>query len=517
MWDVYVRDALVVTGAPGLSFGAEAADPGRDGAGSVGAWLGGSTAREAESGRRVELGTRWPPDVPSGETGRCSPSVPKRRVRSFIGSVAVKDGRIAAVFEGAAHAEPARLAVDGVGKMLIPGLFNAHLHCDVTLLRGLGDGMTLHDQIYGPEIGGRGWFREALDDEMLALSREVAYVEALRGGTTFVCDNAFWSLGPQAPRIMRRVGLRGAIVEDIRPDFRRPSEFRRADAMKPLFDAFRGAGVVPVIGGPAEEDYSVEVLRAVRDASVELGALVHLHLAETDWRVELAERKFGKRPAALLQEFGLASDRLIAAHCVHLTSNEMRGLAARGASLVSAPTAEAKIADGLAPVARLVGSGANVAIGSDGALWNNSSDMFREMKAFCLAGALDGGPKSVSEEDAFIAATMGGARTFGLERELGTIQEGKKADLALVSLEGPHMVPVYFHRPLSNLVFCAVAADVEAVFVEGNPVVWRGSIATVDVSGLLRHAREAALELAKELRIGSRKNGYHEKSLPTGT
>jgi 5-methylthioadenosine/S-adenosylhomocysteine deaminase len=269
----------------------------------------------------------------------------QNRYKPFAGSVGIESGRIAFIGEKKPRPSASRV-VDADGKILMPGLVNGHCHGDMTLARGMGDDMTLLEQQNA--FDGHNWFYEYMTDDDRYFSRLLTYCEALLSGTTFILENMFWSLGERSQEAMVRSGIRGALAEDIRPNFLRPDELLIDEDL----DEFRlrcGAnGITPVIGSIAEEDFTPDRLTAIRKKIDRFGLLKTCHMAETTWRRDAVREKFDTTPVRMLAGHGMLNG-LIASHAVHIDDGEISLLAEAGSRVVNTPLCEMKIADGTAP------------------------------------------------------------------------------------------------------------------------------------------------------------------------
>lgn len=419
----------------------------------------------------------------------------------FIGCIGINGSRIAAVWPGSsASTDSSARSINAEGMIVMPGLVNGHVHGDMSLARGLGDGQTLREQ--QEWLNPLRWFKDLLSLEDRTVARELTYVEALRGGTTFICEAAYWSLQSmlgQPLETMRRVGIRAALVENSRPDF--SGRMASSDEMSAFCNAARRAGVVPIIGMVSEESYNSELLRSTARLLQKCDALVHTHLAETAWRIDRVKKDFGTTPVRYLRECGLLSNRLIGSHCVWVDEAEVEMLAEAGARVVNTPVAEMKIADGIAPIPKYLAKGIALGLGTDGAMWNNSNDMFREMKALVLLHQVSEGIRSLSARQALEMATIRGAAVFGLEGEIGSITAGKRADIVLVDASGAHMRPLtsgIHGNAISNLVYCATASDVHTVIVDGRPVVVNKTLQTLDEDATIRKAQAIGERLQEQ-------------------
>jgi 5-methylthioadenosine/S-adenosylhomocysteine deaminase len=220
---------------------------------------------------------------------------------------------------------------------------------------------------------------------------------------------------------------------------------------------------------------------------------IQLHLSETRRRRDIVKEKFGRTSVGFLRDIGFLDKNVMGSHGVYLDEADLRILAACGASIINSPTAEMKIADGTAPVAGMLSHGVPVGLGTDGALWNDSCDMFREMKTLTLLQRVTQGASAFSSSQALYAATMGSARCFGIDHLYGSIEQGKRASITLVDTHKPHLVPFYAGRQsnvLQNVVSCAGAGDVDTVLVDGEIVVQKGRLTKLDEDALVSAAQE---------------------------
>jgi 5-methylthioadenosine/S-adenosylhomocysteine deaminase len=209
----------------------------------------------------------------------------------------------------------------------------------------------------------------------------------------------------------------------------------------------------------------------------------------------------------MLDEAGLLKDEQypqILSHGVHLTEEDIQILAGRTAGIINTPVSEMKINDGLAPLAELLEAGVPVGLGTDGALWNNCNDLFREMRAAVFLGSLRAGPASIRPEDALNMGTISGATVFGLEKEIGSLAVGKRADFLVLDIHQPHFTPLLESEGYDNLasliVFNASGRDVSDVFVQGRRVVRERRVTTLDLPALMDDVNERAAHWTKKLR-----------------
>jgi 5-methylthioadenosine/S-adenosylhomocysteine deaminase len=415
----------------------------------------------------------------------------------FKGSVCVDDTLIAEVRRSPVSKNECTEWIDGRGKILMPGLVNCHCHGDMTLARGLGDDMTLWEQIEA--FRSHNWFYEYITDDDRYYARQLAYCEALLAGVTFICENTYWSLGNRSIQAMKETGIKGALVEDIRLNFADSDSLVSDNALQEFSAACRENGLVPVIGLLAEEDYETARLRKVFEKARGIDALQTLHLAENQWRRDLIQEKYGMTPIEYLARNGFLHERLIGSHVVYATENEIVLLKESKVKVANTPLCEMKIADGIAPIPAMARQGLTVGLGTDGALWNNSNDIFREMKGMALLHTVNSGIRSLSKKDILDMATTGGAAVFGKETEFSMIQAGMKADIILIDADKPRLQPLIMGKHenvCSALIFSATGGDVTDVFVNGKRLVKDGALSGVDLPALMRRVRQTAEKIA---------------------
>ena len=416
----------------------------------------------------------------------------------FEGTVCVKDGLIAAVLEGSLTAFDSMEIIDGSGKILMPGLTNAHCHGDMTLAKGLGDSMTLLEQ--NEVFADSSWFYKYITDEDRYYSRQLTYCEALLSGTTFIMENSYWSLGAQAAKAMSETGIRGAVAEDIRYDFAEPDKLLTDGDIADFAKSCAASGIIPVIGSLSEEDFELDKLRQIREIILRHGLLQTCHLAEAPWRMEIIRKKFDTTPVKLLNKNFLLGSEMIGSHVVHLTDEEVGYLAQDGVKVANTPLCEMKICDGIAPIPEMVRQGVCVCLGTDGAMWNNSNDIFREMKGMALLHSLNSGVRSLGKNDILDMATINGAKAFGLQDKYGSIEVGKAADFILVDTDSPHMSPLVLgkHQNVSSaVVFSATGSDVSDVFVNGRQLVKNHRLVAADVDNICKKVQGTAEKIRK--------------------
>ena len=209
-----------------------------------------------------------------------------------IVSVGITGDRIAKISDHEADIIDCQVLIDGEDKILMPGLVNGHCHGDMTFARGLGDDLTLSEQ--NKSFASTNWFYSLINDEDRYYSRQLTYCEALLSGTTFIAENMYWSLGSKAIKAMQEVGIKGALVEDVRKDFSRPKELVTEEQIAEFISGCKAEGLIPVLGTISEEDFDTELLNRIKKMLMHFGIKQTCHLAENTWRVQIVKGRFQK-------------------------------------------------------------------------------------------------------------------------------------------------------------------------------------------------------------------------------
>jgi len=382
--------------------------------------------------------------------------------------VAVAGGRIVAVLPSAEAAErfEAREHVRLDRHALIPGLVNLHTHASMTLMRGLADDLPLmtwlKDHIWPAEA-------KHVSSEFVYDGTLLACAEMLRGGVT--CFNEMYYFPEAAGRAALEAGMRaalGIIAFEFPTSYAADADDYIAKGLAAR-DALREEPLLSFCMAP-HAPYTVSDRTFARIVTIaeELDLPIHTHLHETLHEIEESLTRYKARPLERLRALGLLGPRLIAAHAVHVTPEEIDALARHGASIAHCPSSNLKLASGFAPVAAMLARGINVGIGTDGAASNNRLDLFQEMRAAALlAKAAGNDVQAMPAHQALAAATLHGARALGLERSTGSLLPGKFADLCAVAFDEPELAPCY--DPVSHLVYSAGREHVSHVWVAGKP------------------------------------------------
>ena len=376
--------------------------------------------------------------------------------------------------------------IDATGKVVIPGLINGHTHIPMTLFRGLADDMDLNEwltkYIFPAEA------RNVTEDFVRA-GTQLGLAEMIRGGTTTYCDMYYFE--DAVADETERAGVRGVLGETI-IDFPVADNKTNAEAMaytERYVKKWKGNRLItPAIAPHAPYTVSEEHLRAIRAFSNRTGAPIVIHVAETKKEVADITRDHGASPVTYLDRIGFLNDRVIAAHMVYPTEDELAILKRLNVGIVHNPQSNMKLASGVAPVPQMLAADMSLGLGTDGAASNNDLNMWEEMDtAAKLHKVFTGDPRVVSAEQAFEMATIRGARALHMEHEIGSIERGKRADIVIVDQDSLNQTP--FYNIYSDLVYSTKAADVRTVIIEGRVVMRDRRLQTLDENAIKQRAR----------------------------
>jgi 5-methylthioadenosine/S-adenosylhomocysteine deaminase len=409
------------------------------------------------------------------------------------GSVAIGGGAILAVGAIAGHVDAAE-TVDCAGRVVMPGLVNAHTHAPMTLLRGLADDLRLDVWLMGYMMPVE---REFVRPDFVALGTRLACAEMIRSGTTCFADMYYFE--DAVAEAAAAAGLRALCAQTILK-FPTPDAASYEDALasaRGFIGKWKGHPlIVPSVAPHAPYTCTAEIFRACAALASEFDVPLHTHLAETALEIERSRAEHGMPAVLWAKEQRLFEARVLAAHCVHVDDGEIRALRDARAGVAHNPTSNLKLGSGVAPVAKMLELGVNVGIGTDGAASNNDLDMFEEMRlAALLAKGISGDPTVIPARTALAMATRVGARAMHLGDITGSLEPGKRADLIVVDLDRPHATP-RFERDVSgiysHLVYAAKSTDVVDVMCDGRWLMRDGRLLTLDEGALQSGAREVA-------------------------
>ncbi|MGE0591366.1 MAG: amidohydrolase [Vicinamibacterales bacterium] len=415
------------------------------------------------------------------------------------GAVAIDGSDIVAVDTAAAvrAAFVGRENIDAAGRIVMPGLVNTHTHAAMVLYRGLADDLALMDWLQNYIFPAEA---RTVSPEFVRAGTRLAALEMIESGTTTFADMYYFE--EEVARETKRAGLRGVLGQTIIqfpvPDAMTPADgLARAEA---FIRAFRDDPLITPAAAP-HAMYTLDgpTLLAARQLSRRYGVPTLIHLAETQGEEATAQERFQSSPVAYLETLGFLGPGVLAAHGVWVSPSDIARLAERGVSVSHNPESNMKLASGTAPVPAYLRAGVTVGLGTDGAASNNDLDMFEAMRITALLHKLQSGdPRVTSAGTVLEMATLGGARALGLDRLVGSLERGKRADLVVVDMDRARQTPLY--DPVSHLVYVTRGDDVRTVVVHGRVLMRDREVLTLDRDAVLHEARAWALRVREAVR-----------------
>lgn len=415
------------------------------------------------------------------------------------GALAVNGDSIVAVgFEADLKKEySAKETIDCGGKILMPGLVNAHTHVPMTLVRGLADDLRLDVWLMGYMLPVE---RQFVSPEFVRLGTLIACAEQIRSGVTTFNDMYFYE--DDIAQATADAGMRAVCGESVMkypaPDA--PSYDDSLAYAREFIKKWKGHPlIVPAIAPHAPYSTNPEIIRACVDLAKEFDVPLHIHISETAFEVENMRKEQGMPVIPYVKKLGLFEAKVIAAHCVHIDTGEIRTLQHANAGVAHNPSSNLKLASGFAPVAKMLADGLNVGIGTDGPASNNDLDMFEEVRlASFVAKAASNDPTILPAATTLTMATRLGAQALHMGHITGSLEVGKRADLILVDTNPLHNTPRFRRDPqnaYAQLVYASKSTDVTDVMVNGKWLMRDHQLLTLNEKELIAQARELATQI----------------------
>ncbi len=414
------------------------------------------------------------------------------------GGIAVSGGRIVAIGPRAEieRGYSSRQRILAPGKVITPGLINGHTHVPMVLFRGLADDLDLQEwltkYIFPAEA-------KNVTEDFVRVGARLGLAEMIRGGTTTYCDMYYFE--DAIADETAKAGVRGVLGETI-IDFPVADNKTNAEGMayvERFVSRWKGHElIVPAIAPHAPYTVSEAHLKAVRAFSDRTGAPIVTHIAETKRELDDSVKEKGASPVAYLERIGFLNDRVIAAHMVWPQGNDIEILKRRGVGVVHNPQSNMKLASGVAPVPKMLTEGVFVGLGTDGAASNNDLNMWEEMDTVAkLHKVFSGDPKVISAQQAFELATIRGAQALHMEKEIGSLEVGKRADLLIIDRDTLNQIPIT--NIYSDLVYATKGSDVLTVIINGRVVMRNRRLLTLNERTIKTEARALRDKIIKSL------------------
>jgi 5-methylthioadenosine/S-adenosylhomocysteine deaminase len=415
------------------------------------------------------------------------------------GAVAVDGTDIVAVDRAGVIAQRFRAqeTIDARDQIVMPGLVNTHTHAPMVMYRGLADDLALMDwlqkYIFPAEA-------KTVSPEMVRIGTRLAALEMIESGTTAYADMYYFE--EEIAKATREAGLRGVLGQTVIrfpvADAKSAAEgLARAEA---FIKAFRGDDlIVPAVAPHAIYTNEESTLVACATLARRYGVPVIIHLAETEDEIRTIREEHRATPVGYLETIGFWGPRTLAAHGVWVDDADIEILKRRGVAVSHNPESNMKLASGAAPLAKYLAAGVTIGLGTDGAASNNDLDMFEAMRqAAFLAKLVTKDPTAVPARTALDMATIGGARALGMEKLIGSVEPGKRADLIVVSMAASRQTPLY--DPVSHLVYVTHGDDVRSTIVNGKVLMKERQLRTLDRASVIAAARQLSTSVRAAVR-----------------
>ena len=421
------------------------------------------------------------------------------------GAVAIRGDSILAVGPRAEieNRFEAAQTIDAHGALILPGLINGHAHAAMSLFRGLADDLALDEwlqkYIFPAEA-------RNVSPDFVEWGTRLGVLEMLRGGITTYADMYYFE--DVVARVTKDAGMRGVLGETI-IDFPAPDNKTPGEAFaytQKFLDHWKGDPLI--IAAVAPHSIYTCSEKTLQDAAAlarRNGAPILIHIAEARFELEQSRAKHGATPVAYLERAGILGPDVVGAHCVWVDQADIATLAHFNVGCINNPSSNMKTAAGVMPVPEMLAAGEPIGLATDGAASNNNQDMFEEMDlAAKLQKVARMDPRALPAKQAVEMATINGARALHLEKNIGSLETGKKADLILVDIGAPHATPMY--DVYSELVYALKASDVRTVVIAGKIVMKDRQMLTLDEKEILAKAEQYKKKITSSLAVGATSN-----------
>lgn len=419
------------------------------------------------------------------------------------GDLLIRDGRIAGLGE---TDQTADIVIDASGCAVLPGFIQTHIHLCQTLFRGAADDLSLLDWLKK-----RIWPMEAAHDaDSVRASARLGVAELIKGGTTCALTMETVNHTDEVFRVVEESGFRAIVGKcmmdqgaDVPGALHEETEASIQESLT-LLKKWHGKGdgrigycFAPRFALSCTSDLLSRVAKLAR----EHGVMVHTHASENKSECALVKKDTGLDNISYLDSLGISGPHVVLAHCVHVETAEFETLANTQTNVAHCPSSNLKLGSGIAPITSMLARGISVSIGADGAACNNRLDMFTEMRSMALLQKVLHGPEVMPAKQALRLATVGGARALGLDKETGSLERGKRADVIVVNLNALHSLPDAKDL-VSALIYSAQTSDVKSVIIDGRLVMNDRELLTMKESDVCADAARERELLTKRASMG---------------
>lgn len=385
--------------------------------------------------------------------------------------------------------------INGTDKLVIPGLINCHTHSYMSFMRNVADDLSFMDWLFGTIDP----IEQKMTDEDTYWGANLAIIEMMKSGTT--CFNDMQMNIHQTTRAVKESGMRAVICRglvgsgnDEGGQMRLRQAYEEKDAAK---DCDR---LTFLLGPHAPYTCDYEFLKIVSGEAKKNNMGIHIHLSESVSEIEQIKEKYGCTPIELAEKTGIFEVPTIAAHCVQVTDADINILKSHNVSVVTNPASNMKLGNGFAPIAKMLDEGVNVCLGTDGAASNNCLNMFHELSLLTLIHkGIAKTPQCISAKEGFRIATINGAKALDLAHEIGSIETGKKADLAILNLNSPSLTPR--NNLIAGLSYSANGSEVDTVIINGRITMENRKMLTIDEELVYRKINDIIVRMELDKKV----------------
>jgi 5-methylthioadenosine/S-adenosylhomocysteine deaminase len=413
------------------------------------------------------------------------------------GAVAIDQGCIVAVGPrpDVVRDHRPRDLIDGRGRLVMPGLINAHTHAPMTLFRGLADDLPVEEWLQHYIWPAESRF---MNPETIRWGTLLAVAEMIRSGVTTFCDMYFHV--EHLARAAREAGMR-ALPSLGFVNFPLPGQSGPREALELAEEYIRrwqdDPLIIPSVAPHATYTVEARWIQEAKALADRYGVLMHIHVSETEGEVREWQERTGKTPVKYLDDLGVLGRNVLAVHCVWVTPDEIELMAERDVAVAHCPESNMKLGSGTAPLLEMLQAGLRVGLGTDGAGSNNDLSILGEIQTAALLDKLTHrDPAAIKAPTVVRMGTLGGAEALGIDHLVGSLEVGKRADVILLDLSQPHLVPLY--DVYSQIAYAARASDVCTTIIDGKVVMRDGELLTLDETEVMARVREIAGRIRAE-------------------
>lgn len=379
--------------------------------------------------------------------------------------------------------------IDGKDKLAIPGLVNCHTHSYMSFMRNIADDLSFMDWLFGKIDP----IEQQMTDEDTYWGACLAIIEMMKSGTT--CFNDMQMNIHQTTKAVKESGMRAVVSRGLVGSGNDEAGQVRLKQAYEERDAFQDCDRLSFMLAP-HAPYTCDegFMQIVSEEAKKNHMRIHVHLSESESEIEQIKEKYGCTPIEMADRNGLFDVPAIAAHCVQITEADMDILKNKNVSVVTNPASNMKLGNGFAPVPEMLSKGINVCLGTDGAASNNSLNMFHEMSLLALIHkGVKRTPQCISAKENFRIATINGAKALGLDKEIGSLEAGKKADIVILDLNTPSLMPR--NNLIAGLSYSANGSEVETVIIDGRITMEKRRILTLDEELVYKKVNEIIVRM----------------------